>query len=83
LDTTQKYEVVDAWGQPLVYFAANHGGYERVQQVQLTNGEIVDVKALRSEGGRYLNPTKYQLISAGPDQTFGTGDDIVYPEPGG
>jgi prepilin-type N-terminal cleavage/methylation domain-containing protein len=82
LDTTQKFEVADAWGVPIAYFSAGTGGYERVQRITMPTGEVADVKALRGESGRPLNPTKYQLISAGPDQLFGTDDDLTYPERG-
>ena len=31
------------------------------------------------ETGQWLNPRKFQIVSAGPDLSFNTDDDIVYP----
>ncbi len=80
LGTNEKYEVVDAWGTPIAYFAAQYGGYAKEQSIQRTDGTIVKVGALTDTKGKPLHPTKYQLISAGPDQEFGTEDDVSYPE---
>jgi prepilin-type N-terminal cleavage/methylation domain-containing protein len=82
LRTTQKYEVVDAWNNPLVYF--RNDSYRQPQQVMLSDGEggggaVVTVSAMKGDRD-YANARKYQLLSAGEDGEFGTDDDICYPE---
>ena len=83
LRTTEKLEVVDGWGNPLVYFHRN--SYDKTQTVMIVGGEeegeeVDGIKAMKDARGGYLNPHKFQLISAGDDQEFGTADDISYPE---
>ena len=80
LFTTEKLEVVDAWGTPLVYF---HNISYGTEQLVILGGEGVDgssltAQAMSDERG-YLNPRKFQIISAGGDGEFGTDDDITYP----
>jgi prepilin-type N-terminal cleavage/methylation domain-containing protein len=80
LHRTDKVEVVDAWGTPIAYFASQTGGYARSQKIKRVEGEEVTVHAVKNpETGKHHMPGKYQLISAGADGEFGTGDDLVYP----
>ncbi|MEC7726249.1 MAG: type II secretion system protein [Planctomycetota bacterium] len=73
-----RYEVADAWGTPLVYFSKLN--ISKPQQVVPGIGEpTVSVKARKREDGTYYGQRKFQLLSAGADLTFGTGDDIVWP----
>ncbi|MEC8253036.1 MAG: type II secretion system protein [Planctomycetota bacterium] len=73
-----RYEVADAWGTPLVYFSKLN--ISKPQQVVPGIGEpTVAVKARKREDGTYYGQRKFQLLSAGADLTFGTGDDIVWP----
>jgi len=73
------FELCDRWGNPIAYLA--HGDYGK-EQAYLTldaAGESQEsrVKALRSaKTGDPFRKTSFQLISAGPDGLFGTGDDI-------
>lgn len=82
LRTTKKMEVLDAWLNPIVYF--HNSSYTKAQAIILGGGddegggEEVSVRAMKQDG-EYANPRKYQLISAGKDQEFGTSDDICYP----
>jgi hypothetical protein len=63
----------------MVYFSKF--GMERPQQVQPTaEGDVVAVKAARRADGVYYGAGKFQLLSAGKDGIFGTGDDIVWPK---
>lgn len=80
LRTTKKLELSDAWGTPFAYFTPDM--YAKAQSI-LTGGEEgteseVEAKAMKDDKG-YLNPRKYQILSAGEDLQFGTEDDICYP----
>ncbi|MHC4078565.1 MAG: type II secretion system protein [Planctomycetota bacterium] len=81
LGTTKLFEVMDAWRYPIVYFRED--AYDQRQTV-LTGGEDQEQETVRAWRNpltnKYLNPRKYQLISAGPDGVFGTEDDVTYPE---
>jgi hypothetical protein len=78
------YEIVDAWGNPFVYFSAgeykNPKDYSKYQlggEEEGTGGDIVVVKPWKSEKtGRFLNADSFQLFSAGPDRIYNTDDDI-------
>ena len=80
LDTSQLFEVMDAWGCPIVYF--HEASYGQDQRVLMGDDgqEQETVKAWRDPvTNKYLNPRGYQLISAGDDGLFGTKDDITIP----
>lgn len=81
LRTTKKLEVVDGWGTPLAYF--HNSSYGMSQRIVLADAEdqgqdTVTANAMKGPRG-YLNPRKYQIISAGEDFEFGTADDVTYP----
>lgn len=87
LQRRDKVEVVDAWGTPFAYFSAKVG--KAYQGTQVTVGRVVEgAQPLETtarpwknpDTGAWLNPRKFQLVSAGPDLVFNTEDDIVYPE---
>ena len=81
LGTTKKLEVVDAWGTPFAYFTAASDGYSKVQRVRRKDGEELQARAVKDpKTGSFLNPQKFQILSAGPDLMFGTEDDVSYPE---
>lgn len=82
LDTSEKLEVLDGWGNPLVYFHNhNYGKGQAVMRGVGEAAETVTVRAVKEpKTGGWLSPRKYQLLSAGEDQIYGTEDDIVYPE---
>jgi len=81
LDTTEKMEVVDAWGTPFAYFCSMADGYSRKQSIRLPEGDTVSAHAMRDpKTGKNLSAGKFQLISAGPDGEFGNDDDVTYPE---
>ncbi len=73
----ERLEIADLWQTPLAYFTKH--GMERGQQMQpLPDGDAVQVKPKRRPDGVFYG-SKFQLLSAGRDQTFGTDDDIVWP----
>lgn len=79
LGTTKLQEISDKWGTPLAYF--NHTNYEKAQRIKRADGEEVTARAMKNKAtGAWLNPQKFQVISAGPDFEFGTEDDVTYPE---
>jgi len=76
---SEKYEVMDPWGSPIVYF--HNRGYRKIQNYKMygdenTEGETVDVHAYKRPNGTFLNPRSFQFFSAGPDGEFYTADDI-------
>jgi prepilin-type N-terminal cleavage/methylation domain-containing protein len=82
LRSTEKFEVVDAWGTPLAYF--HNASYGIKQSIMLPDledlgAETISAAAMKDEHG-YVNRSKYQILSAGADLVFGTNDDICYPK---
>ena len=76
-----RMEVVDAWGTPILWFSKS--GMNRPQRVQRSEdqgGDVIEAKAWMGENGAPLGSGKFQLVSAGPDSTFNTDDDITWPE---
>ncbi|MBL9078618.1 MAG: type II secretion system protein [Planctomycetes bacterium] len=73
-----RIELTDAWGLPLAYFQKL--GMEKAQQVAPAEGDPMPVKAKRRADGTFHGAGKFQLLSAGKDGTFGTDDDLVWPE---
>ena len=78
LKTKERLEITDAWGMPLAYF--NKFGMEKTQQVKAPEMDAMPVKAMRRDDGTFYGATKFQLLSAGKDQVFGTADDLVWPQ---
>ncbi|MFT5284659.1 MAG: prepilin-type N-terminal cleavage/methylation domain-containing protein [Planctomycetota bacterium] len=81
LPTSDLFEMVDPWGNPIAYF--HHTDYERedlYQTFDALTGERVDgkVRALRNSKTKlFFEHRRFQLISAGPDGLFATEDDIA------
>ena len=75
---TDRVEIADDWGTPLVYFNAR--SFDKKQTV-VPGVDLapVLVAAKKRPDGSYYGGRKFQLLSAGPDLTFGTDDDIVWP----
>jgi prepilin-type N-terminal cleavage/methylation domain-containing protein len=74
------FEYADAWGNPLIYFRLrdftnNPEGKVRYQTV---SGEVIEVGPVRSKKtGSFAGVADgYQIISLGPDEEFGTDDDV-------
>ena len=73
-----RVEIADAWGMPFAYFSMS--GLTKAQNVCTPAGDVVPAVALKDSRGNYHgHKGKFQLLSAGPDGVFGTGDDIAYP----
>ena len=74
------FEIVDLWGNPVVYIHQRDYGKEFVYVTVGASGESFEerVKALVSEKtGDPFRRTSFQLLSAGPDGRFGGRDDIA------
>lgn len=82
LPSRELREIVDAWGNPLIYFSsADYKDVKKVSHYQLSgqDGDIVTCGPLKSETtGEYRRPDTFQLFSMGPDNLPGTEDDIHY-----
>jgi prepilin-type N-terminal cleavage/methylation domain-containing protein len=78
LKRRDRLEVADLWQTPIAYFGKF--GVERAQVVKPdAESDTVQVKARRRADGVAYGAGKFQLLSAGPDQKFGTDDDICWP----
>ncbi len=77
MTTRELFEVVDAFGHPLVYM--HNADYDRGQKVQVED-EVVPVKGCKSaKTGQYQDLTKFQLRSLGANgkDDDGQDDDIT------
>jgi hypothetical protein len=63
MDSGRALEILDAWGNPVVYF--NRDGYGSSVMVVNANGREVMVRAVKRPDGTYHRATKYQVISLG------------------
>jgi type II secretory pathway pseudopilin PulG len=78
------FEVVDAWGNPLVYFAdADYASAEKNPPTYICGAEAasnaggaVNPRPWRNESGAFAQAGGYQLYSMGPDGQPNTDDDI-------
>ncbi|MHC5019404.1 MAG: prepilin-type N-terminal cleavage/methylation domain-containing protein [Planctomycetota bacterium] len=69
-------EIVDAWGQPIIYI--HNRDYGKKFKVMLPDGEMVEVQALKSKKLKgYYKKRSYQLFSLGEDGKPGTTDDLA------
>ncbi len=78
----QLFEFLDKWDNPIAYFhRRDYESEERYYQTYAPeSGEEVlsaPVPFKDPDTGRYFRHNKFQLISAGPDGTFGTEDDVT------
>ncbi len=81
LSRQERLEVADEWGTPICYFSktSRSQGFDKPQQVALPDGSRQKATALRNQDGQPIGGRKFQLLSAGRDQTFGTDDDLCWP----
>ncbi len=76
------YEILDGWGNPLVYFNRNDyvqyadGGALYDSQDKEMNLMDVEPKPYKRPDGSFVNPDSFQLFSMGPDGEPNTDDDI-------
>ena len=77
-ESSELFEFVDAWGNPLAYFSARDmKNYEAVNKYIGKDGSAMTPKPWISEKTKMpLNANKFQLFSAGEDGVFNTDDDI-------
>jgi prepilin-type N-terminal cleavage/methylation domain-containing protein len=69
-------EIVDAWGQPIIYI--HNRDYGKKFKIELPDGETVEVQALKSKKLKgYYKKRSYQLFSLGKDGLPGTSDDLA------
>jgi prepilin-type N-terminal cleavage/methylation domain-containing protein len=81
---------VDPWKVPYAYFAAGGDNYDSRVTFPLSAGLNTDygsagagtgvARPVRA-GGKWLNPGKLQLLSAGPNQLFGPGSPLLSGPP--
>ena len=72
-------EIVDAWGNPLVYFLNTE--YVKWEQNPPTystkTGDDQQPRPYKDEGGGFVNPNSFQIFSMGEDGIPNTDDDIL------
>ena len=74
------WELIDAWGTPVAYF--HHRDYDDAARRNMgrVNGAdgIIKAKPWKNpKTGAWYRKNGFQLISAGPDLTFNTDDDVT------
>ena len=76
--TTDLFELVDAWGTPIVYFHSSDYGRAAMLGIVATSQEDVKAKPwMDPKLKKFYRSDSFQLISAGPDLEFNTEDDIT------
>jgi hypothetical protein len=81
LETTQRLEVVDSWGNPFCYLHnRDYKDMSKVEQYVLGDGQtVVKVKPRTEEKtGKFFRAGSFQLFSFGPDGVPGTADDMHF-----
>lgn len=68
---------LDPWGKPYVYFSAKNGNDYNYTSIYPSpynsNGGYAGVDPFLETSSKYIKPTSYQIISAGPNNLFGPG----------
>ena len=84
LGTSELMEIVDGWGNPLVYFHSNDykkyvDSGQTYSSKDYNSGEEMDVEARpwQREDGTFYNPLTFQVYSMGPDGEPNTEDDVT------
>jgi prepilin-type N-terminal cleavage/methylation domain-containing protein len=79
LGTKDLNEIVDAWGNPLVYF--HHNDYLKYAEggasYRTKAGDDVEPKPYRNDDGTFINPQTFQIWSMGEDGIPNTDDDVL------
>jgi prepilin-type N-terminal cleavage/methylation domain-containing protein len=73
------FEIVDAYGNPLVYFVnTEYAAAEKNPPMYSSNKDgPVEARPYKVEGGGFVNPNGFQIFSMGPDGKPNTDDDIL------
>ena len=84
LGTTELMEIVDGWGNPLIYFHSQDykkyaDGGQTYSATNPMDGVDMDVEARpwQREDGTFFNPLGFQIYSMGPDGEPNTEDDVT------
>ena len=76
-------EIIDGWGNPLVYFSnidyAKYADSGQSYTSRAPDGLEIEVEARpwRNEDGTFANPLGFQIYSMGPDGEPNTDDDVT------
>lgn len=73
------FELIDHWGNPIAYFHSRDYDESMLYRTLDEEGNEVDndvIAVMSAKTGDPMNKRSFQLISAGPDGIFGTGDDV-------
>ncbi len=83
LQRRDQLEILDPWQNPFAYF--HHRDYRNPQTIHMADGSLQVVRPVENPAtGGFMEPRRFQILSAGPDGTFGTEDDIGnFQPPGG
>lgn len=68
-------EILDAWGNPIVYITKNH--YGETVKITKEDGTEVEVEAVKGPSGAYYNATSYQVISLGKNGVQDLDSDVT------
>lgn len=80
-DTSERWEIVDAWGNPLAYFHSDDyeksDAYKKIRMSEELGGVVETAQpSKRASTGLFINPRTFQVFSAGADGVFNTPDDL-------
>jgi prepilin-type N-terminal cleavage/methylation domain-containing protein len=72
-------EIVDAWGNPLIYFVnTEYAKYDQnPPSYDTKTGDTVEPRPYKDSGGGFVNPNGFQIFSMGEDGQPNTDDDIL------
>lgn len=75
LQRREQMEILDPWKNPFAYF--HHRDYRKPQTVHMSDGSLQLVRPVENPAtGGFMEPRRFQILSAGPDGKFGTADDV-------
>lgn len=75
---TGAMELLDAWGNPIVYIEKN--SYGKSVRIMLNDGTTVEVQAKKRPDGNYYNENSYQLISLGANEVWDDPSNAGYDD---
>jgi len=75
------FEYADSWGNPLIYFRLRDfsDNPDATMRYRIGNGDTIEISPIRSKKtGSFAGAVDlFQIISLGPDEEYGTDDDVV------
>jgi prepilin-type N-terminal cleavage/methylation domain-containing protein len=74
-DTVDAKEILDAWGNPIVYISKN--AYDTPVRIVKRDGTEIEVHAVKKPSGVYYNQDSFQVISLGVNEVQDDDPDVA------